>query len=149
MATPSDKVFLDTNILVYAHLALSPFHAPAVAKVQALDAAGAELWISRQTLREYLSAMTRPGLLTGSIPIASLIADVRSFALSFHMAEDGQPVTDNLLTLIGSTAVAGKQVHDANIVASMQAYGVPKLLTHNTADFARFASWITVLPLVP
>jgi predicted nucleic acid-binding protein len=93
--------------------------------------------------------MTKPGVLTGSIPIASLIADVRSFASAFRLAEDTQVVTDNLLVLIGSIPVGGKQVHDANIVASMQAYGVSRLLTHNTADFACFASVITVLPLVP
>jgi predicted nucleic acid-binding protein len=52
MATSSDKVFIDTNILVYAQLRLAPLHAAAVGKVQALIAAGAELWISRQTLRE-------------------------------------------------------------------------------------------------
>jgi predicted nucleic acid-binding protein len=149
MATPSDSVFIDTNILVYANLTLSPFHAPAFAKLGGLIAAGVELWISRQTLREYLSAMTRPGVLTGSIPIPSLVADVRGFAASFRMAEDSHAVTNNLLILIGSIPVGGKQIHDANIVASMQAYGVSKLLTHNTVDFARFAPIITVLPLVP
>jgi predicted nucleic acid-binding protein len=41
----------------------------------------------------------------------------------------------------------GKQVHDANIVATMLVYGIPKLLTHNTTDFARFSELITVLPL--
>jgi predicted nucleic acid-binding protein len=33
MAMPSDKVFIDTNILVYAHLTLSPFHDAPVAKL--------------------------------------------------------------------------------------------------------------------
>ena len=41
----------------------------------------------------------------------------------------------------------GKQVHDANIVATMLIYGIPQILTHNTADFARFSELITVLPL--
>ncbi|MEH2170887.1 MAG: hypothetical protein V7K41_30400 [Nostoc sp.] len=41
----------------------------------------------------------------------------------------------------------GKQVHDANIVATMLVYGIPQLLTHNTSDFARFSGLITVLPL--
>jgi predicted nucleic acid-binding protein len=58
-------------------------------------------------------------------------------------------VTANLLHLLTTVPVAGRQVHDANIVATMLAHGVPKLLTHNTADFARFAAVITVVPLVP
>ncbi len=35
----------------------------------------------------------------------------------------------------------------ANIVATMQAHGIGHLPTHNTADFARFAHLITVVPL--
>ena len=45
--------------------------------------------------------------------------------------------------------LGGKQVHDANIVATMQAYGVNRLLTDNTADYVRFSGLITVIPLVP
>jgi len=36
---------------------------------------------------------------------------------------------------------------DANIVATMQACGIPRLLTHHEADFARHAGTITVVPL--
>jgi hypothetical protein len=31
----------------------------------------------------------------------------------------------------------------------MLAHGIPKLLTHNVADFNGFAAYITVVPLVP
>jgi predicted nucleic acid-binding protein len=147
--TAVDNVFIDTNILVYAHLALSPFHSVAITRLQNLDKAGAVLWISRQTMREFLSAMTKPGVLTGSIPITSLVGDVNSFAGRFQIAEDGPVVTANLLNLLLTTSVGGKQVHDANIVATMQAYSIPKLLTHNTGDFARFGTFITIMPLVP
>ena len=36
----------------------------------------------------------------------------------------------------------GKQVHDANIVATMLAHGETRLLTFNQADFRRFAGLI-------
>jgi hypothetical protein len=32
--TAVDNVFIDTNILVYAHLALSPFHSVAITRLQ-------------------------------------------------------------------------------------------------------------------
>src|SRR5207237_1099692 len=125
MATAgADKVFVDTNVLVYANLALSALHSTAVRQLQDLHNAGSELWISRQTLREYLAAMTRPGVLTGSIPIPSLLADVNSFAATFRLAEDGPVVTAHLLTLMSTIPIAGKQVHDTNIVATMQAYSI-------------------------
>jgi predicted nucleic acid-binding protein len=146
--TVVERTFVDTNILIFAHLSLSPFHRAAITRLQELDSGGAELWISRQILREYLSAMTKPGVLTGSIPIPSLLSDVRYFTARFRIAEDGPAVTNNLLTLTETIPLLGKQVHDANIIATMQAYDISKLITHNTADFTRFSSLITVFPLI-
>ncbi|WP_341525337.1 type II toxin-antitoxin system VapC family toxin [Nostoc sp. UHCC 0302] len=143
----NSSVFIDTNILVYANLALSPFHVQATERLQTFSEQGIEIWISRQTLREYLAAMTRRGDLTGDIPMASLVADVRYFASSFRLAEDNLLVTERLLTIMEEILSGGKQVHDANIVATMLVYGIPQLLTHNTSDFARFSQLITLLPL--
>ena len=41
--------------------------------------------------------------------------------------------------------MGGKQVHDANIVATMLANGVTPLLTFNAADFRRFGSRIELV----
>lgn len=148
MLTDSDPVFIDTNVLIYAHLALSPFYRAAVGALQALHVAEAPIWISRQVLREYLAAMTRPGALTGNIAAAELVADIRSFSEQFFVAEDGPSVTDELVDLFTALPIAGKQVHDANIVATMLAHGVRRPLTHNVDDFKRFSSLIRVMPLV-
>ncbi|OUL33277.1 type II toxin-antitoxin system VapC family toxin [Nostoc sp. 106C] len=129
MQTINHPVFIDTNILVYANLALSPFHVQATKQLQELAEQGIELWISRQTLREYLAAMTRRGDLTGQIPVASVVADVRDFSTYFRLAEDNSLVTQRLLTLMETIPIGGKQVHDANIVATMLVYGIPQLLT--------------------
>lgn len=145
--TASSPVFIDTNILVYANLAKSPFYLEATQRLTSLDAQGVDLWVSRQILREYLAAMTKPGVLTGAIPVASLVNDVRYFAGRFRVAEDGPSVTERLLDLMENVPLGGSQVHDANIVASMLAHGVGRLLTHNTGDFVRFSHLITVLPL--
>ncbi|MFK0731655.1 MAG: type II toxin-antitoxin system VapC family toxin [Gloeotrichia echinulata IR180] len=143
----NNSIFIDTNILVYANLSLSPFYVLAKERLQAFAEQGIDLWISRQTLREYLAAMTRRSDLTGAIPVASLVADVRDFPNYFRLAEDSSQITERLLTLMETIPSGGKQVHDANIVATMLVYGIPQLLTHNTADFARFSELITVLPL--
>ena len=144
-----DPVFLDTNILVYSGAIQAPFHTLAREAVQALERTGVDLWISRQILREYLAVFTRPQSFVTARPMSLLIADVRHFDGRFHVAEDGPDVTSHLLTLLAQIPVGGRQIHDANIVATMQAHGIPRLLTHNTDDFARYAGLITVLPLVP
>jgi predicted nucleic acid-binding protein len=147
--TAADPVFVDTNILIYTDQAFSPFHASATAKLQALAVAGHPLWISRQILREYLAGMSRPGGLTAPLPMATLLAGVQRFLARFQVAEDGPTVTANLVALLATVPCLGKQVHDANIVATMLAQSIPNLLTHNVADFNRFAGRITIIPLIP
>jgi predicted nucleic acid-binding protein len=49
--------------------------------------------------------------------------------------------------LIQNYPVAGKQIHDANIVATMKVYGIKYLLTNNISDFARFDQLINLIPL--
>lgn len=148
MTTTPDPIFIDTNVLIYANLALSPFHQEAVATIKMLAASGVQLWISRQVLREYLAGMTRPSALTGAIAVNDLVADIHTFSSQFFVAEDGPDVTQRLVNLFSNVPMAGKQVHDANIVATMLAQGVLRLLTHNIDDFKRFSHLITLVPLV-
>lgn len=145
----ADPIFVDTNILVYSKLATSPLFGAARAKLDDLAAAGHPFWISRQILREFLACLSRSSTSAAAVPMPALLADVQSFQAQFRLAEDGPPVTAHLLNLLNVVPCAGKQVHDANIVATMLAHGISKLLTHNVADFKRFAGHIAILPLVP
>jgi len=54
-AVAPEPVFVDTNVLVYAAVPAFPLHVDARMRLTELEAAGVCLWISRQTLREYLS----------------------------------------------------------------------------------------------
>jgi predicted nucleic acid-binding protein len=76
-----------------------------------------------------------------------MTTDIRQFQRHFRITSDTAAVTRALLALLEATQTVGKQVHDANIVAAMQVYGIRRLLTHNTDDFARFAHLIEIIPL--
>ena len=41
--------------------------------------------------------------------------------------------------------VSGRQIHDANIVATMLAHGEHRLLTFNAADFRRYGNRIELV----
>ena len=142
-----EATFLDTNILVYAGVFEAPFHKAALDAIRRLDQAKAEIWLSRQILREYLSTLSRPQPWSDPVPARTLTSQIRAFESRFHIAEDNPLVTQHLLNLMEQMTIGGKQVHDANIVATMQAYGITRLLTHNTADFTRFSHLITLVPL--
>jgi predicted nucleic acid-binding protein len=123
-------------------------HAVALMRLQEVARTGAPLWLSRQVLREYLTVVTRPQCWSAPQPLPRALARVRYFQRRFHVADETAVVTARLLTLLRTIPAGGAQIHDANIVATMQAYGIQQLLTENVADFARFAEVITIVPLV-
>lgn len=147
--TPAEPVFVDTNVLVYAYVAEAPWHTEAEAALAAHEIAGARLWLSRQVFREYLVSLTRPQQFPIPPDLATVIAQVQQFPQRFQVANEGPEVTARLLTLLTEVPTHGRRIHDVNIVATMLVSGVRRLLTHNTEDFARFTSFIEVLPLLP
>ena len=147
MSGDVDALFLDTNVLVYANVSESPLHQVALNAIQTYYDAEVELWISRQILREFMAVLTRPQTFAQPQPISKITKRVRFFERHFRMAEDSHDITERLLALMEQIPIGGKQVHDANIVATMQVYGIHHLLTHNVRDFERFAESITILPL--
>ncbi|WP_339136011.1 MAG: PIN domain-containing protein [Candidatus Electrothrix sp. GW3-4] len=150
METTDDRrrVFVDTNILIYASNSGSPFHQFARDAIKGLEEENAELFINRQVLREYLATMTRPDMLTEELPRESVIEAIRHFEEDFTVFNDTPGVTEQLLELAETISVSGKQIHDANIVATMLVNDVHELLTHNVSDFKRFSTDIEVVPLV-
>lgn len=144
MATMDDNaLFVDTNVLVYANVIETPFHEQALAAINAAYQANRTIWISRQVIREYLVTMTRPQAFK-NLPKATVLEQIDQFIERFQVADDTAAVTGQLVKLMGDFQIGGKQVHDANIVATMQAYGIPALLTHNTKDFDRFGEVIKI-----
>lgn len=149
MATTDVKppVFLDTNILIRANVVTAPLHQPILDSVLKLRDAGIPLWISRQVLREYMVVVTRSQTFMNPLPRATVVRRVRYFETRLFVAEDSPQTMANLLTLIENIPMGGKQIHDANIVATMQVYGIRHLFTLNMDDFARFPNQIMLLSL--
>jgi len=144
MAMMDDNpLFIDTNILVYANVIETPFHQQALAAINTAHEAGRTIWISRQVIREYLMTLTRPQAFE-NLTKATVLEQVDRFIVRFQIADDTAIVSEQLVKLMEDFKVGGKQVHDANIVATMLAYDIPCLLTHNTKDFRRFREVIKI-----
>jgi predicted nucleic acid-binding protein len=138
-------LFVDTNVLVYATRQVSQWHAPARTALEQLAETDEPIRISRQILREYLAATTRPQPGTVPLTMAQALADVAGFAAAFEVLEDGPAVMQELVVLCRAVPLGGRQVHDANIVATMLTHGETRLLTFNAADFTRFQPRIEVV----
>ncbi|RUS99304.1 hypothetical protein DSM106972_077460 [Dulcicalothrix desertica PCC 7102] len=95
-----NSIFIDTNILVFASVVTAPLHAIARQTLVELSAAGNNLWISRQVLREYLATLSRPQNFTITLSPGTLKKDIEDFQNQFLVAEDNFEVTQNLLDLL-------------------------------------------------
>jgi predicted nucleic acid-binding protein len=149
MATLGGRsMFIVTNVLIYANVASAPYHQLAIERLQNSDNSGTELWISRQILREFIATLTRPQTFVNIQPPEVIVERIQFFEQRFQIAEDSSQVTARLLNLLQTIPMGGRQIHDANIVATMLTSGIDRLLTHNARDFDRFSDSITVIPLV-
>lgn len=145
--TMGGEAFVDTNVLLHATIAAMPLHQEAVDLIDAQRASGTMLWISRQVIREYIAVVTRPQTFSDPLPASDVIPRIQRLEGLFKVADDTERVTTELLALLREYPTGGKQVHDANIVATMLAYRIPTLLTQNIDDMQRFASKIAIIPL--
>ncbi len=82
-----------------------------------------------------------------TMTVDEIFQDVKRFEEQFRIAEDGPSVTLLLLDLLHEFPTAGKQIHDANIVATMLSVGIGHLLTDNMVDFERYSTLIKIHPL--
>ena len=138
-------MFVDTNVLVNARILEAPDHETARDSLERALAEPEPLCISRQVLREYLAVVTRPQTWPAVMTREDALDDVERLVDTFEVLEDGPVVTDWLVSLCRDVPVGGRQFHDANIVATMLAYGERRLLTFNAMDFRRYGDRIDLL----
>ena len=91
--------------------------------------------------------LTRPQVWARPITLAAATEAVGALEAQFDAQEDGPAAWQALLAPASRHAFGGRQVHDANIAATMLAHGELRILTANEADFARFAPEIQVVTL--
>jgi len=147
MATTGDDtpLFLDTNVLIYATVREAPEHETVRRFVENRLVEGRMLCISRQVLREYLAVLSRSRGEAQAVARETLLVWLTVWRDRCRVLDDTAPVMETLWRLYDQTPFGGKQVHDANIVATMLAYGLDTLVTANTSDFQRFAPPLTLI----
>ncbi len=138
-------MFVDTNVLIYARFPGTPYYDTARVSLERTLRADEPVRISRQILREYLSSVTRPQIWSDPLTREEVLEEIDWLISQFEILEDGLAVTQWLITLLREVSVGGRQIHDANIVATMLAHGERRLLTFNTSDFRRYEDRIELV----
>ena len=141
----AELFFVDTNVLLASSDPRRATHLAALAVFNDWPGRGIVLHASGQILREYLVVATRPRPSNGlGLPQMDAVANLTAFRDRVcFLAEDAR-VADRLGDLLLRTACTGKQIHDANVVATMLVHGIKNLVTSNVEDFERFSDRVTV-----
>lgn len=142
-------IAVDTNILVYAHRADSPFHERARSALESL-ANGTRAWaIPWPCAHEFLAIVTHPRIYRTATPPATALAQLRAL----HGLPNAAFITEPddhlqyLEPLVLGAKIHGAAVHDARIAAICLAHGVAELWSADR-DFARFPAPSVRNPLV-
>lgn len=151
MAAPV-RALLDTNILLTATDEGRAGHDRAIKVVNEWPALGTILYTSGQIIREYITVATRPVSQNGlGMAMTHALANAHAFRQRMRLLAEDAKVANRLVVLLEEIKCAGKQVHDANVVATMLVNGIGTLITLNTEDFSRYDHYIQVsgLPEIP
>ena len=148
LATVPDRVMLDTNVLLAATDEGRAEHHDALKVLNDWAAMHTELCTSGQVLREYLSVATRPRVQNGlGLNTPDALGNVRAIRARTTLLAEDSKVADRLLGLLADVECRGKQVHDANLVATMLVHGIGTVVTMNLEDFARFKQHVSLVRL--
>lgn len=136
----------DTNLLLRIADPASQQHRIATDALAQLLAQDNEVYLTPQNFIEFWAVATRPVAANGfgwtSERTAKEVADLQT---RFPSVSDSPEVFTRWLDLVTKFPVHGKRVHDARLVAVLQAHSVEHLITFNSADFAAFASVVSVI----
>ena len=122
-----------------------PYHEQCLSLVERLKDEDSELWISRQIVREYLVRATHINTFNVALTLPQVMTQIGTINSLFRIADETEAVSRQLVELLLTVPTSGKQIHDANIVATILVYGIDTLLTLNVEDMKRFGDRITIL----
>ena len=138
---------VDTNILTRLAEPGHAMHQEALDAVKRLAGQGHILHIVPQNLYEFWVVCTRPIRVNGmGRTAAEAVAELDSLATLFPRLDETAAVYAAWRRLVATTAVEGKNAHDARLVAAMIVHGLTHLLTFNARDFRQYDAITVVTP---
>ena len=144
MATVSYLV--DTNVLLSVSRIAHLTYPDATSVLDQLVVAGTSVHYTLQNAAEYWNVFTRPVERNGwGLTPAAAEVELAKIEAMLVLLPETELVYARWRELVSQRGVLGVKVHDARLVASMLAHGIPYLLTLNGADFARYQDLITIV----
>ncbi len=141
-------IAVDTNVLVHAHRAESPWHRAAY---NCLGSLSQREWaLPWPCLHEFLAIVTHPRIFSPPSPLEAACEAVAGWleAPTLRLLSETDGYWETLSSLLRSSNVTGPRVHDARIAALCVHHGVSELWSADR-DFSRFPLLRVRNPLHP
>ena len=140
-------VLLDTNVLVHAHAARSPFHAMARRVRDHAVEGTLNACVSPQVLCEFYAVCTNEKLMQPPLTPAQARHEVLAYWASPHLRKivPSDSAVRQLLDLMAKHRVKGPDIFDTFLVATMLEHGVDTIYTQNTKDFTLYGKTVQVV----
>ena len=137
----------DTNLLLRLADPASPQHPIAADALARLLRQGDEVYLTPQNFIEFWAVATRPVEANGfGWSSERTTKEVTELQARFPLLPDSPEIFTCWLELVKRLPIRGKRVHDARLVAVLQAHAAEHLITFNTSDFNVFESLSLVDP---
>lgn len=142
-------IAIDTNVLVYAHRADSPWHERARRSLRRLAEGDARWAIPWPCVHEFYAVVTHPQIYAPPSTRAQALAEIEGWLGSpeLELLSEGEGYWRLLRRALDRGRVVGPMVHDARIAAICLAHGVDELWSADR-DFGRFPELTVRNPLV-
>lgn len=143
-------IAIDTNILVYAHRADSPWHKPAFSALAACAQSRQAWCIPWPCIHEFFAIATHPRIYGPPTPPDKAVDQIGAWLESPSLVLLAETDThwSRLQALLADAKTVGPAVHDAGIAALCLSHGVRELWSADR-DFQRFSDLKVVNPMGP
>lgn len=132
-------IAVDTNVLVYAHRAEAPQHAPALSWISYLAEGSGSWGIPMSCLTEFVRVVTHRKVFTRPSTLEETIAWLKILLASpsVRILCPSAAFAGHFFAELQHSEACGNLVFDAQIAAVCREHGVSRLLTQDR-DFTRF-----------
>lgn len=133
------SILVDTNVLLRRTQPGHPHHIVAMESVDHLLSVGKSMYFTLQNIAEFWCVATRP-IASNGLGFSTEMAanEIDKIERSLTLLTDLPSVYIHWRQLVSRHNVSGVKVHDARLVASMNAHSVRQILTFNAGDFIRY-----------
>jgi len=148
--TPTDRLLIDTNVLIYAVDDSSKHHTASRSVLDRAQSENGNLCTAPQNFAEFFSLVTNPRRVTSPQSVEEALKTVEAMMSLPGLGVLPVPldVVMRWIELCRKHSVKGAGIYDLQIVATMQANGVHRIATFDAADFQPFPEIEVVIPTV-